>query len=129
MPGKRGATTRFTLDPANPTKGRTDWRRVDAITEEELEQAAFSDPDAEPLSDEELARFQPLPDVRKLRQQLGMTQEAFAARFHLSVGTVRDWEQGRTLPDGPARVLLRVIERDPDSVLRALKSPEPASVD
>lgn len=59
------------------------------------------------------------PDVRAIRARLKLTQPAFAKRFGLPVGTVRDWEQGRTVPDQAARVLLRVIERDPEAVQRA----------
>ena len=59
------------------------------------------------------------PDVRAIRARLKLTQPAFAKRFGLAVGTVRDWEQGRAVPDQAARVLLRVIERDPDAVQRA----------
>jgi putative transcriptional regulator len=113
---------RVTLDPANPRRGRTDWRRVDTLTDEEIEQAARGDPDAPPLSDEELARFQRIVDVRALRRRLGMSQAKFARSFHLSVGTVRDWEQGRAAPDGPARVLLRLIERNPEIVLETLRA-------
>jgi putative transcriptional regulator len=109
-----------TLDPAKPPRGRTDWRRVDALTDAEIERAARSDPDAQPQSDDELAKFQRVVDVRALRRRLGMSQERFARSFGLSVGTVRDWEQGRSLPDGPARVLLRLIERDPERVLQTL---------
>ena len=61
------------------------------------------------------------PDVRGIRARLKLTQPAFAARFGLSVGTVRDWEQGRTMPDQAARVLLRVIEREPAVVERVLR--------
>ncbi|MHB8619214.1 MAG: helix-turn-helix domain-containing protein, partial [Chloroflexota bacterium] len=60
------------------------------------------------------------PDVRVLRERLGLSQEAFAERFHLSLRTVQDWEQQRRVPEGPARVLLQVIERDPQAVERAL---------
>jgi putative transcriptional regulator len=120
MRAKDDATKRVTFDPANPPRGRTDWRRVDALTDKEIERAARSDPDAQPLSDDELAKFQRVVDVRALRRRLGMSQERFARSFDLSVGTVRDWEQGRSLPDGPARVLLRLIERDPDRVLQTL---------
>lgn len=60
------------------------------------------------------------PDVRALRERLGLSQEAFAERFHLSLRTIQDWEQGRRIPEGPARVLLQVIERDPEAVERAL---------
>ena len=59
-------------------------------------------------------------DVRAARQRLGMTQSAFAARFGVALPTLRKWEQGKRRPDGPARVLLQVIEREPDAVQRAL---------
>jgi len=49
-----------------------------------------------------------------------MTQDQFAARFHVPLGTVRDWEQGVRQPDTAARTLLRVIDKDPDAVVRAL---------
>ena len=62
----------------------------------------------------------PSVDVAKVRTDLGLSQTAFAAKFGLAVGTVRDWEQGRRRPEGPALVLLRVIERQPDAVERAL---------
>jgi putative transcriptional regulator len=65
--------------------------------------------------------------VRTLRQALGLTQEEFATRFHIPLGTLRDWEQGRTEPDQPARAFLKVIARDPDGVSRALAArPEPS---
>jgi putative transcriptional regulator len=51
---------------------------------------------------------------------LGLTQSAFAARFGISVETVRNYEQGHRTPTGPVRVLLRVIAREPDAVVRAL---------
>ena len=53
---------------------------------------------------------------------MNMTQEEFATRFHLPLGTVRDWEQGSHRPDKAAQVLLAVIENDPDAVARALES-------
>ncbi len=59
-------------------------------------------------------------DVRKIRQQLGLSQDEFAARFGLSVATVREWEQNRRRPEGAARVLLTVIEKEPEAVTRAL---------
>ncbi len=59
-------------------------------------------------------------DVKALRARLGLAQPEFAARFGLSVSTLRDWEQGRTVPDGPAQVLLRVIEAQPEVVERVL---------
>ena len=59
-------------------------------------------------------------DVRALRERLAMSQERFAEAFMVSVGTVRNWEQGRRIPDGPARMLLNIIQREPRAVLRAL---------
>jgi putative transcriptional regulator len=59
-------------------------------------------------------------DVQSIRKRLGMSQAEFAARFGIPPGTLRDWEQGRRTPEGPARVLLKVIETDPKAVERAL---------
>jgi len=59
------------------------------------------------------------PDVRAIRRHLGLTQEAFAGRFHLSLRTVQQWEQRRALPDVPARILLKAIELAPDVIARA----------
>ena len=61
-----------------------------------------------------------LVDVAEVRKRLGVSQGVFARMFGLSVGTIRDWEQGRSQPDGPARVLLQVIDREPQAVERAL---------
>jgi putative transcriptional regulator len=55
-----------------------------------------------------------------MRQKLGMTQEEFAIRYGLTLARVRDWEQGRSAPDGAARAYLRVIEKEPEAVDRAL---------
>jgi putative transcriptional regulator len=63
---------------------------------------------------------QPVIDVRSVRQKLGLSQSQFAARFGFKPATVRNWEQGRTQPDGPSRVLLAVIAHHPDAVEDAL---------
>lgn len=60
-------------------------------------------------------------DVAGLRQCVGMTQEQFAARFGMSVATLRHWERGDRQPAGPALVLLNLIERNPKAVLQALR--------
>ncbi len=52
-------------------------------------------------------------DLKIIRQATGKTQGEFAAAYHLPLGTVRDWEQGRRQPDAPARALLTIIARDP----------------
>ena len=59
-------------------------------------------------------------DVRAVRRRLGMSQAAFAESFGFGLDAVQSWEQGRRRPEGPARVLLKVIEHDPDMVRRAL---------
>jgi putative transcriptional regulator len=61
-----------------------------------------------------------IEDVRALRTRLGLSQEAFAARFGFSVEAVRQYERHRRTPTGPARTLLRVIASDSDAVIRAL---------
>ena len=62
-------------------------------------------------------------DVSALRARLKMSQDRFAAMFGISAATLRNWEQGRRRPEGPARVLLYVIERNPKAVLDALTTP------
>lgn len=61
-------------------------------------------------------------DVRKLREDLGMSQPEFALKFGFSLGTLRQWEQGRRYPDGAARVLLTVITHRPEAVKEALEA-------
>jgi len=116
---KKGNITRFRLDPKKPPK--TDWRAFDAMGEGRRHQAALSDPDCQPATKAQLARARRVPTVRTLRKKLNMTQAEFAARFHLPLGTVRDWEQGAHRPDKAAQVLLTVIAKDPDAVARALE--------
>jgi putative transcriptional regulator len=117
---KKGSITSFRLNPKRPPK--TDWRGFDAMSEEERHQAALSDPDCPPATPAALGRARRVPSVRALRKRLKMTQEEFATRFHLPLGTVRDWEQGAHRPDRAAQVLLTVIAKDPDAVARALES-------
>lgn len=90
--------------------------RPGAMTDEEILQAALDDPDALPLDFE---RLKMVPRVRSLRRALGLTQEEFSARYHIPVGTLRDWEQRRSVPDAPARAYLEVIAAEPDMVAKA----------
>jgi putative transcriptional regulator len=100
---------------------RTDWQRVDRMTDEEIEDAARSDPDAQPMTDEELARLFRPHGLRELRNRLGLSQTEFAERFRIELRTLRDWEQARRTPDDIARTYLRVIERAPEAVAAALR--------
>jgi putative transcriptional regulator len=61
-------------------------------------------------------------DVKAIRTKLKMTQEEFAGRFGFSINTLRHWEQGRRVPEGPTRAYLLVIERNPKAVQKALSA-------
>lgn len=61
----------------------------------------------------------PIPDVRAIRERLRLSQAEFAERFHLSQRTVQQWEQHRAMPDMPARVLLKAIQRAPEVIAAA----------
>jgi putative transcriptional regulator len=102
-------------------RDRTDWVRLEAMTEEEIEANALADPDNPPMTAEELARMRLYPHPKRIREALKLTQEQFAERFEIPLGTLRDWEQGVSLPDKSARTLLHVIEQDPEAVARALE--------
>ncbi len=104
-----------------PLEDQTDWKRLRAMTEEEVHAAALADPDAQPLTETDFARMKRVPRIKTLRRALALTQEEFAARYHIPLGTLRDWEQGRCEPDQPARAYLKVIARDPEGVMRALE--------
>ncbi len=103
-------------------KTKHNWSKADAMTDEQIHAAALADSDAKPLTAEKLAKMTPVPRTRTLRRALGLTQEEFAARYHLSLGTLRDWEQGVCEPDQAARAYLRAIAGDPAAVLRALET-------
>ena len=60
------------------------------------------------------------PDAKAIRERLGLSQSRFAAIIGVSVRTLQNWEQGRREPEGPAKALLRVVDRDPEAVLQAL---------
>lgn len=92
------------------------------MTEEEIAAAAAVDPDARPMTPEQLATVRRIPRIKTLRRALGLTQDEFATRYHIPLGTLRDWEQGRTEPDQPARAYLKVIAADPEGVSRSLAS-------
>ncbi len=91
-----------------------------AMDDKAIEAAALADPEAQPLSVEQLARMKRVSNVKRVRRSLQMTQEEFAARFHLSLATLRDWEQGRSQPDQATSAYLEVIGRAPDVVMRVL---------
>lgn len=99
------------------------------MTDEEAYQNALDDPDNPPLTAEQLSKMRRVPDPRRLRLSLNLTQEEFARQFQIALGTLRDWEQRSRIPDSTAKAYLRVIAKNPDAVREALGTlePDPAS--
>ncbi len=111
----------YTMSTTPKTETKFDWSAVDALTDEQIHAAAMADPDCRPITEEDLERMPLVPRTVTIRRALKLSQEEFAARFHIPPGTLRDWEQGRSEPDAAARAYLRVIAREPEVVRRALE--------
>ena len=79
------------------------------------------DPENPPLTDAQLARMKRISPAKHLRFRLGLSQQEFAARYQIPIGTLRDWEQHRSEPDAPARAYLKVIAADPEWVAEKLE--------
>ena len=95
-----------------PAPKRTDWSKFDATTEEDIARHI--------AEDEAEARADAAAHIRNLRARTGLSQPAFAERLNVSVETLRNWEQGKRFPQGPARALLRIIDKAPDAAMAAL---------
>ena len=98
------------------------WSPKPELTEAERHAAALSDPDNPPLTEEDFNRMKRTPQVKIIRRALRLSQEEFSGRFHIPLGTLRDWEQGRKEPDTAARAYLKVIGRNPQAVMEALQA-------
>ena len=92
---------------------RVDRARLAATTEVEIA--------AQEAEDEAEARDAAAAYARRVRRRTGLTQAAFAARIGVPLDTVRNWEQGKRAAAGPARALLRVLDRPPEAALAALE--------
>ena len=101
---------------------RTDWAALRRMTEDEINAAALTDPDNPPRTPERAKHLKRVPQVKVMRRALRLTQEEFAARFRIPLGTLRDWEQGKSKPDQAARAYLTVIARNPKAVIEALET-------
>jgi putative transcriptional regulator len=101
---------------------RTDWTALRRMTEDEINAAALTDPDNPPRTPERAKRLKRVPQVKVMRRALRLTQEEFATRFRIPLGTLRDWEQGKTKPDQAARAYLTVIAHNPKAVIEALET-------
>src|SRR4051794_5245598 len=106
-----------------PKRHQPDWAALDALTDEEIDAQVAADPDAAPELTEEwfvkAEKLEPI-DVKAIRGKLGLSQPEFARAFSLNLASLRDWEQQRRAPRGPALALLRIIDREPDAARRAL---------
>jgi putative transcriptional regulator len=108
-------------------KHEPDWAALDALTDKEIAAQIAADPDVAPdISDWSLddprVRIMVPTDVKAIRAKFGLSQDQFAKTFALSLATLRDWEQERRMPHGPARTLLQIIDREPEAVRRALRA-------
>ncbi len=115
------AVVKARLSRSEPPRLSKDTKaRIDRLSDEELTQAALSDPNNPPLSKRELARLRAARAVKRARAATGLSQSAFAKRFRINAARLRDWEQGRTTPDSAALAYLAVIEQEQAAVERAL---------
>lgn len=116
-----GAVVEVSPDGATgPLVGGSDCRRLGSMPEEEIDANARADPDTPPLTPEALVWLHLISDPGAIRRRLNLMRKQFAARFGVTLGTPRDWEQGVHAPDSTARTLLRVIDRHPEAVIDAL---------
>jgi putative transcriptional regulator len=114
----------ITRRKAEPTRAhRPDWKALETLGDEEIADQIRTNPDAAPdVSGWPMDRamlMEPL-DVKAIRSRLNMTQAQFARIFDLNLAALRDWEQRRRAPRGPARTLLRIIDREPEAARRAI---------
>jgi putative transcriptional regulator len=120
MTKKKPPLVSMTREDVLALPSRFNYAKVMATTDAEIAEQIADDPDTAP-------DVTTLPDAwrikpRTARRKLGnLTQRQAAKLLRIGLGTLRNWEQGRTLPDGPAKTLLLIAEREPKAVLRALK--------
>ena len=116
-----GKTIAHTPDPDNPaTLSAADCTFLDGFSDEALEAAANAHPDNLPATEAMASRARTVHAVRRVRAGTGLSQSRFAARYGFSTAAVRDWEQGQRTPEASTLCNLRVIERGPQAVKRAL---------
>jgi DNA-binding transcriptional regulator YiaG len=119
------STVRRSRTDLDETRLLADAATAPQWSEAQIDAMAAQDGDA--WTDEDLANAvkvypPPTPEqVRALRARLQLSQAQFALQFGFTIDTVQQYEQGRRKPSGPASTLLRVIEADPEAVIRALR--------
>jgi putative transcriptional regulator len=95
-----------------------DW--VPPMSDDEITAAALADPDCQPLSADRLADMRRISFAQQVRRKVGLSQAAFAERYRIPIGTLRDWEQNRAQPDAAAIAYLTVIAAHPEMTAAAL---------
>jgi putative transcriptional regulator len=110
------ALVRRTLESIRRLKPRINRTKIDATTEADIRRQMREDGQDET----DLADFAPVIPPQSLRKRLGMTQQEFAKALRIPLSTLRNWEQGRVVPDPAARSLLVIVAKDPKAALRAL---------
>lgn len=113
-------TSRMTIDvhsPGHAPAGRLNAQRVDATTEAELSEQQRAD-------EAEAAQYAG-KYARRVRRRLGLSQVQFASQIEVSLETIRNWEQGKRSPTGPAKALLKVLDKAPEAALAALAQKTP----
>ncbi len=103
-----------------PLPDRTDWAAFHAMSDEEREAAALSDPDAQPLSEDALARARQGPPPRIVRFRLKLSREDFCARYQIPMNDLVAWETRKADPGPAIRAYMKLIMKDPDGVARDL---------
>jgi putative transcriptional regulator len=109
---KRGSSFRFSAK---------ERRRLENVSDAEAEARALTDPENPPLTKQQLDRMALARKVRLVREKTGLSQPQFAARFHIGLARLRDFEQARSEPDFIVRVFLRMILEDPGKADRLVK--------
>lgn len=109
---KRGATFQFS------DKER---KRLKTVSSAKARAHASADPDNPPITEQQLNRMALAREVRLIREKTGLSQPQFAARFHIGLARLRDFEQARSEPDFVVRVFLRMISEDPTKADRLVK--------
>ena len=109
---------------ARAREENTDWRRIDAMTDEDIARQIAEDPDVAPDMSEALARgeFEVVwgIDVEHVRSKTGLDQTAFARRFGVPLDELIEWEIRGRVPNRTVWMYLKVIEREPELVGRAV---------
>ncbi len=108
--------------PLPPGDDGMDWDAVRAMTDEDIDAGALSDPDNPPIPPERLARMRRVSPAKFIRQRLAMSQETFAATYGIPLDTLAAWERHEAEPSPAELSYLRAIERSPE----ATRAPEPA---